>query len=96
MFLKKKIYLTFIVDKKKVLIMLLVAIIVVMAAILIEMYVFVIRPTISGYVVSGQDQGAEFEIVSIMQQAATCKPIPLTFGNQTINLIAIGCPQPQQ
>ena len=95
MFLKKKIYLTFIVDKKKVLITLLVAIIVVMAAILVEMYVFVIRPTISGHVVSGQDQGVEFEIVSIMQQAATCQPVPLTFGNQTINLIAMGCPQPQ-
>lgn len=84
-------------DKKKVLITLLIAIIVVMAIVLA--YVFLIQPTISGYVVSGRDQGVEFAIVSIMQQAATCQPVPLTFGNQTINLIAVKClqqPQPQQ
>jgi flagellar basal body-associated protein FliL len=78
-------------DKKKVLITLLVAIIVVMAAILV--YIFVIRPTINGYVISGQNQGYEFAIVSIMQQALTCQPVPLTFENQTINIIATGCLQ---
>ena len=78
-------------DKKKVLITLLVAIIVVMAAILV--YIFVIRPTISGYVVSGQNQGIEFTIGSIVQQAAPprCQIIPLTFENQTINLVAAEC-----
>ncbi len=84
-------------NKRKVLITILVVVIVVMAAILA--YVFLIRPALTGFVVRGQDQGVEFAIVSIMQQAATCQPVPLSFGNQTINLIAIEClqqPQPQQ
>jgi len=83
-------------DKKKVLITILIAIIVVMAIILA--YIFLIRPTINGYVISGQNQGYEFAIVSIMQQALTCQPVPLTFENQTINIIATGCLQqtPQQ
>ena len=85
-------------DKKKVLITLLVAIIVVMAAILV--YIFVIQPTISGYVISGQNEGYEFAIVSIIQQVAPprCQVIPLTFENQTINLVAVECLQqaPQQ
>ncbi len=83
-------------DKRKVLITILIAVIVVMAAILV--YVFLISPAFTGYAVDRRGEGVEFAIVSIMQQAATCQPVPLTFGNQTINLIAIEClqqPQPQ-
>jgi len=81
-------------DKKKVLITILIAIIVVLAAILV--YIFLIRPSITGYTIEKQNQGIEFAIVSIMQQAATCQPVPLTFGNQTINLIAVECLQQPQ
>jgi flagellar basal body-associated protein FliL len=87
-------------DKKKILITLLVAIIVVMAAILA--YTFLIRPSITGYTIEKQNQAIEFAVFSIMQQATTCQPVPLTFGNQTINIMAMGCPgcfqqqQPQQ
>ncbi len=81
-------------NKKNVLITLLVAVIVVMAIILV--YIFLVRPSVTGYAVDKQNQGIEFAIVSIMQQAATCQPVPLTFGNQTINLIAIECLQQAQ
>ena len=81
-------------DKKKVLITLLIAIIVVMAAILV--YIFLIRPNITGYAIDNYNQGVEFAIVSIMQRAATCQPVPLTFENQTINLVAVECLQQPQ
>ena len=92
-------------DKKKVLITLLVAIIVVMAAILV--YIFVIGPAFTGFVVQKQTEGYSFGyqevVLNIMQRAATCQPVPLTFENQTINLVAMRClpagclqqPQPQ-
>jgi len=81
-------------NKRNVLITILVAIIVVMAAILV--YVFLIKPSLTGYAVDRRGEGYEFAIVSIMQRAATCQTVPLTFGNQTINLVAIECLQQQQ
>lgn len=64
-------------------------------------YAFVVRPQITGYVTEGQNQGVEYTILSIMQQAAQCQAVPLTFGNQTINMVAVECLpqeclQPQQ
>ena len=56
-------------------------------------YAFGIKPAISGYVTSAQNQGVEFAVVSIMQQVASCHQVPLTFGNQTINLIVVECLQ---
>lgn len=37
------------------------------------------------------NQGAEYAIVQIAQNAATCQQVPLTIGNQTINLIWTEC-----
>jgi len=86
------------VNKRNVLITVLVAIIVIMAAILV--YAFVIQPTVTGFVVQKQTEGYNIgyqtAFLDIMQQALTCQPVPLTFGNQTINIIAIGCPPLQQ
>jgi len=83
-------------DKKKVLITLLVAVIVILAAIIV--YAFLIRPGVTGYAVDRQREGYQIAILDIMQQAVTCQTVPLTFGNQTINLIAVECLQqaPQQ
>ena len=77
-------------DKTKVLIFGLIFVIVVLLGFV--MYSFVIKPTFTGYVINAQNEGVQFAVASIMQQAATCQPVPLTFGNQTINMIAIGCP----
>ena len=39
------------------------------------------------------NQGAEYAVMQIAQNAATCQEVPLTIGNQTINLIAVECLQ---
>ena len=84
--------------RSRTLVMVLVAIIVILLAIVV--YAFVVRPTINGYVVNGQNQGVELAVVSIMQRAAppNCQVVPLTYQNQTVNVVAVEClqaPQPQ-
>jgi hypothetical protein len=47
--------------------------------------------------VSAFDEGAQWgysqAILQVAQNAATCKEVPLTVENQTINLIAVACLQ---
>ena len=82
-------------DKKKVLITILVAVIIVLVAIVV--YALLIRPGINAYVVKNQNIGYTIgyqkAFLDIMQQAVTCQQVPLTLGNQTINVIAVGCLQ---
>ncbi len=55
-------------------------------------YIFVDK--YGGYQIEkGIQIGYEQMIIQIMQQASTCQQVPLTFYNQTINLIAIECLQ---
>ena len=60
-------------------------------------YLFVVRPALNGLVTQGQNQGYQYAILSIAQQAATCPTtgVPLTVGNQTISLVALECYQQQ-
>ena len=84
-------------DKKKVLITILIAVIVVMAAVLV--YVFLIRPNITGYAVDRQREGYQIALFEILQVVTQCQTFPIAIGeNQTINLIAVECLQqaPQQ
>jgi len=84
-------------DKKNVLMTLLIAIIVVMAAVLV--YVFLIRPNITGYAVDRQREGYQIALFEILQVVTQCQTFPVAIGeNQTINLIAVECLQqaPQQ
>ena len=68
---------------------------VIVALLVIVVYAFVVKPAVTGYVVNAQNEGVQFAVASIMQQAATCQPVPLTFGNQTINMIAMECLPPE-
>ena len=43
--------------------------------------------------IKGSQIGYEQCIVDVMNQVTTCQPVPLTFNNQTINIIAIECLQ---
>ena len=79
--------------KPKVVIITLILIIAVLAGLVI--YLLGVRPAISGYAINMQNQGYAFAIASVMQQAATCQPVPLTFDNQTINMIAVECLPPE-
>lgn len=66
-------------------------ILVIVLLLLVLVYVFAIRPAITGYTVRAQNEGVQFTILSIMQQAATCQTVPLTFGNETMNMIWVEC-----
>ncbi len=88
-------------DKREIIIWILV--IVLLIALGILLYIFLIKPALSGMVTQGQNQGfqqgVQYTVYSIMQQTVSCNPqgVPLTFGNQTIHIIAIEClTQPQQ
>ena len=81
-------------EKNKTLIIILIAVIAVLLALVL--YMLVIRPAITGNAVRLQSQGVTYAVASIMQQAAQCQPIPLTYENQTISVIAIGCPGTEQ
>jgi len=39
----------------------------------------------------GAQYGYEQAGIMIFQQAATCQPIPFSYNNQTLNLIAVEC-----
>ncbi|VVB82274.1 Uncharacterised protein [uncultured archaeon] len=78
-------------DKKNFLVLALVIGIVVLLGVLA--FIFLVNPALNGLVVQGQTQGYNYAILTIAQQVATCKPVPLTIGNQTINLIAVECLQ---
>ena len=43
----------------------------------------------------GAQSGFEQAIIQIVQQASTCQQVPLRIGNQTVNVIAVGCLQAQ-
>lgn len=62
---------------------------------MIVIYAFVIKPAINGYTIRAQTEGYNYAIVSLIQEAQSCKPIPLTFNNQTVNIIAVNCLQQQ-
>ena len=78
-------------DKSKILVLCLIAIIVILLGFV--MYSFVVRPALNGYAVRLRNEGLQYAVTSIMQQAITCQPVPLTFQDQTINMIAVDCLQ---
>jgi len=83
------------IEKNDKLVKILIAVIAVL--LVVVLYAFVISPKINGYVVSGQNQGIQYAIMNIAQQASSCQPVPLNLGqdengqNQTMNLIAAEC-----
>ena len=68
---------------------------VIVVLLIIVVYSFVVRPAITSYVVNvqnqGYDQGYATAIVSIMERASQCQPVPLILGNQTMDVIWIEC-----
>ena len=74
---------------------------VILVLLLFISYIFLVRPAYTGFVtekqVEGYQVGYQNVILQIMQQASTCQAVPLTIGNQTMNLIWIDClgQQPQ-
>ena len=46
--------------------------------------------------IQGAQEGFKTAIGQIIQTAATCQQVPLTFENTTVNMIAVECIQQQQ
>lgn len=80
-------------DKTKLTMALLIVAVVVLGAVVV--YAFVVRPAVTGYSVDRQSEGYQIAVLDIAQKAATCQPVPITVGNQTINLVALECLQAQ-
>lgn len=76
-------------DKTKILVTALAILVIVLG--LLVAYAFVLKPAMNGYAVKSQNDGIQYAIFSIMQAAAKCQQVPLVFGNQTINIIAVEC-----
>lgn len=79
--------------KNRRLMIILIAVIVILLGIIA--YAFVLKPVINGYVIKTQSDGIQYAVYSIMQQAAKCPTtgVPLTFGNVTMNIVALECYQ---
>jgi hypothetical protein len=74
--------------------MILALVIVVLLLLGVVGYIFLIKPAISGFVTSNQNQGVQYAILAIAQQAATCKTVSLPLGeNQTMDIVAVKCLQ---
>lgn len=80
-------------DKRDKVILVLIVVIVLLAGFL--SYLFLIRPALSGLVAQGQSQGVEYAITYLAQQLIECPStgVPLTYQNQTMNLVALECYQ---
>lgn len=77
--------------ERKKLFIILISVIIILLGILV--YFFFAKPAIQNMQNQAAQQGAQYAVYMIMQQASTCQQVPLTFGNQTINLIAVECLQ---
>ncbi len=78
-------------DKRDRIIFVLVAVVILLLGFL--GYLFLLRPALSGLVVQGQNEGVQYTVLSIAQQAATCKTVPLALGNETMELVWVKCLQ---
>lgn len=58
---------------------------------LMVLYLVAVRPAINGYIIKSQNEGVQYTIGAIAQQAVTCQKVSLPVGNQTLELIAVGC-----
>ena len=78
-------------DKRDVLVLSLFLIIVLLLGVV--GYTLLLKPAISGLVTQERNQGIQYTITAIAQQAATCKTVSLPVGNQTMDLIWVNCLQ---
>ena len=68
--------------------------IIILAILLVSALGYIIQDKyIESKIQQGMQIGYEQAILRIIQQAVTCQRVPLTIGNQTINIIAVECLQ---
>ena len=59
-------------------------------------YAFALKPAISGYTIKAQNFGVEQTLLTVAQLSANCQIVPITIGEQTIQLIDVNCVQQPQ
>jgi len=80
--------------KRRTIIIILISIVLVL--LLLGVYLLWIKPSLNGLVVlgmkQGYNQGYADSVVFLLQQLSTCsQPVPVTFGNYTLNVVALEC-----
>jgi len=88
-------------NKSNVVILLLIAVIVLLLGVVV--YIFLVKPAITGFITQQQSQGAiagqQTALVSIIQTVAppNCKPLSIPLGNDVkVTLVALECYQVSQ
>ena len=81
-------------DRKKTIIIVLATFVFVL--LLVGAYLLWVKPSLNGLVVAGMkqgyNQGYTDSVIALLQQVSTCQqPVPVTFGNFTLNVIAVEC-----
>jgi len=67
-------------------------VLVIMGLLIVLAYMFVLKPMFTGYIIEAQNQGYDQALIEVAQEAATCQqPIPISIGNQTVNMVALRC-----
>ncbi|MAG10697.1 hypothetical protein CMI44_00065 [Candidatus Pacearchaeota archaeon] len=78
-------------SQKVVLIVLIVLLVLTIGYIAFEKYSIWDQTNQIGTFQQGAQYGYEQAVIQVAQQAAVCQQVPLTVGNQTINLVAVEC-----
>ncbi len=81
------------VRQRKIMFILVVLLILALSYIVFDQYTSIKQRVQLGIYQEGAQFGYEQAIFQVMQQAATCQPVPLFFNNQTINVVAVECLQ---
>jgi len=77
------------IEKNKLLILILIFVIIVLLGIIV--LVLIVKPAINGYIIKGQNEGVQYAIYTIMENAKQCQQVPLMFKNETMNMIWVDC-----
>jgi hypothetical protein len=65
--------------------------IIVVGLLLLLAYIFLVKPALNGLVVEGYYMGQNEAVSSIIEYVKTCQQLPLTYGNETVNVVAVNC-----
>jgi len=64
---------------------------IIIVLILFIIFMFAVKPFVQNKLNEQYNKGVSDAVVSIMYQASQCQAVPLTFGNSTLNIIAVDC-----
>lgn len=81
-------------NKTAIVVSILMLLVLILGALVI--YAFVLKPVVSGYAIKAQNYGVEQALLTVAQLSTNCQIVPITIGNQTIQLVDVKCVQQPQ